>query len=225
MGQYPDGLRGPLIVEDTSDPYANQYTEDVTITVSDWYHDESPGLINNMLSSSNPNALPPFPDAVLINDASSFSFTPIVNTTYKVRIVNVAAFGAVILAIDSHTAEIIEVDGVYTDKYEASQIRISPAQRYTFLLTTKADSNTNYAFTAILDENPDFTASATWPLNATGYLNYNTGDEAGAYTVDTINPMDDFDLVPYDGQSLIGDPDQTVTLNFNFGLDSSSIPR
>jgi len=37
MGQYPDGLRGPLIIHDTSDPYAGKYDEEVILTVSDWY--------------------------------------------------------------------------------------------------------------------------------------------------------------------------------------------
>lgn len=36
MGQYPDGLRGPLIVHDPNDPYAGKYDEEVILTVSDW---------------------------------------------------------------------------------------------------------------------------------------------------------------------------------------------
>lgn len=37
MGQYPDGLRGPLIVHDPNDPYAGKYDEEIVLTVSDWY--------------------------------------------------------------------------------------------------------------------------------------------------------------------------------------------
>jgi FtsP/CotA-like multicopper oxidase with cupredoxin domain len=37
MGQYPDGLRGPLIIHDPWDPYQNQYDEEIILTVSDWY--------------------------------------------------------------------------------------------------------------------------------------------------------------------------------------------
>ena len=37
MGQYPDGLRGPLIVHDPNDPYAGKYDEEIILTVSDWY--------------------------------------------------------------------------------------------------------------------------------------------------------------------------------------------
>lgn len=37
LGQYPDGLRGPFIVHDPEDPYADQYDEEIILTVSDWY--------------------------------------------------------------------------------------------------------------------------------------------------------------------------------------------
>jgi iron transport multicopper oxidase len=37
MGQYPDGLRGPLIIHDPDDPYRDQYDGDIVLTVSDWY--------------------------------------------------------------------------------------------------------------------------------------------------------------------------------------------
>lgn len=36
MGQYPDGLRGPLIVNNPDDPYTGQVDEEVVWTVSDW---------------------------------------------------------------------------------------------------------------------------------------------------------------------------------------------
>lgn len=39
-GQYPDGLRGPLIVYDPNDPYAGQFGEDIVLTTSGkqyWY--------------------------------------------------------------------------------------------------------------------------------------------------------------------------------------------
>jgi iron transport multicopper oxidase len=37
MGQYPDGLRGPLVVHDPQDPFEGKYDEEVIFTVSDWY--------------------------------------------------------------------------------------------------------------------------------------------------------------------------------------------
>jgi iron transport multicopper oxidase len=34
MGQYPDGLRGPLIIYDPADPYADDYDEEIVLTTS-----------------------------------------------------------------------------------------------------------------------------------------------------------------------------------------------
>jgi iron transport multicopper oxidase len=44
MGQYPDGLRGPLIVHEPQgqDPFKGQYDEEVILTVSDWYASLNP---------------------------------------------------------------------------------------------------------------------------------------------------------------------------------------
>lgn len=36
MGQYPDGLRGPLIINDPNDPNKDKYDEEVILTVTDW---------------------------------------------------------------------------------------------------------------------------------------------------------------------------------------------
>lgn len=36
MGQYPDGLRGPMIIHDPEDPYRRHYDQEYTMTLSDW---------------------------------------------------------------------------------------------------------------------------------------------------------------------------------------------
>jgi iron transport multicopper oxidase len=36
FGQYPDGLRGPLIVHDPMGPYEDEYDEEYILTISDW---------------------------------------------------------------------------------------------------------------------------------------------------------------------------------------------
>ena len=41
MGQYPDGLRSPFIIRNPNEPY--QYDEDITVTLSDWYHKANEG--------------------------------------------------------------------------------------------------------------------------------------------------------------------------------------
>lgn len=58
-GQYPDGLRGPLIVHDPENPYADQFDEELVLTLSDWYHDDMPKLISQFLSVTNPTGAEP----------------------------------------------------------------------------------------------------------------------------------------------------------------------
>lgn len=57
--QYPDGLRGPLIVHDPENPYAAQFDEEMVLTLSDWYHDEMTTLIPAFMSVTNPTGAEP----------------------------------------------------------------------------------------------------------------------------------------------------------------------
>jgi iron transport multicopper oxidase len=219
---------GPLIVHDPNDPYKGQFDEELLLTTSDWYHDQVPVLINQMLSTSNTHFLPPFPQALLLNDANQaeFRFTP--GKTYKVRVISMAAFASTLLQFDSHTMRLIEVDGAYIQKHDAYQIRVTPAQRYTFLLKAQPTTRRNYAFLASLDMNRDFANDPTpvYPFNVTGYIVY---DKAKAnpppYVVRKWKPVNDFTFKALDSERLLRAPDKPITLNFNFGFDAKGIPR
>lgn len=58
-GQYPDGLRGPLIVHDTENPYADLYDEELVLSLSDWYHESMPELLPGFISVTNPTGAEP----------------------------------------------------------------------------------------------------------------------------------------------------------------------
>ena len=53
MSQYVDGILGPLIIHDPEDPYLNQYEQEYTVIISDWYHTESRILLNGYLNPNN----------------------------------------------------------------------------------------------------------------------------------------------------------------------------
>ncbi|KUJ14914.1 uncharacterized protein LY89DRAFT_620153, partial [Mollisia scopiformis] len=228
-GQYPDGLRvGPLIVHDPNDPYAGQYDEEIVLTTSDWYHDEIPTLITQLLNTSNTGFNPPIPDALLLNDTTQakFHFTP--GKTYMVRIISMAAFASTLIEFGSHQMQVIAVDGSYVTKTPADQIRVAPAQRYTVLITALNTPSTNYAFLASLDINRDFTntSAAVYPHNITGYIVY---EESQAYPqsliVDAWTPANDVTFQALSGQSLLANPTKLITLDFTFGIDSAGVPR
>jgi iron transport multicopper oxidase len=183
-----------------------------------------------MLSKSNPHAIPPFPDAILVNDSSSAQLNFQVGKTYKVHIISMAAFASVFLQFDSHTMRIIEIDGSYVQKHDAYQIRVAPAQRYTVLLTAQTSIRRNYGFLASLDENRDYTQGGNvWPYNITGVIQYDASKGAPpAFSVPQWSPFDDATLVALDNQALLGPRagvDKTITLDFQFGLDANGIPR
>jgi len=219
-------------VHDPKDPYKGQYDEELVLTMSDWYHDKVPKLIASMVSPSNPRGAPPFPNALLVNESTTANFKFIPGKTYKIKMINMAAFASVLIQFDSHPMNIIEADGSYTVKKEAYQLRIAPAQRYSVLLKAQTSTRRNYAFLASLDMNRDFTNTAVapvWPFNVTGNIIYDEAKAlAPAYVVPKWKPFDDATLVAQDGEALLGPRekvDKEITLDFNFQLDPSGIAR
>ncbi|KAL2018463.1 hypothetical protein VTK56DRAFT_819 [Thermocarpiscus australiensis] len=106
------------------------------------------------------------------------------NKWYKIRAVKMAALACAILFFDQHEIEVIKIDGVYVERAEAGQLYIAPAQRYSFIMEAKVDVTRNYAFSAVLDLNPDFRRPTTvFPINAIGCLEYNPA--LGFPTVDS----------------------------------------
>jgi iron transport multicopper oxidase len=224
-------LLGPLIVHDPHDPYRGQYDEELVLTMSDWYHTSVPTLISQMLVPENVHALPPFPDALLLNDGQNVKFNFVPGKTYKIRMVNMGAFASTMIQFDSHTMQVIEIDGSYVEKHQAYQLRISPAERYTVLLKAQPTTRRNYAFLAALDMNRDFAndAAPVWPFNITGTLVYDASKAAPSpYVVPKWSPLDDATLHALDCQRILGRRDyvdQDIRLDFNFGFDSHGIPR
>lgn len=219
---------GPIVVHDPADPYAGQYDEELVLTTSDWYHDTIPVLLSQLLSPSNTNFLPPFPDALLINDSQNVTFKFTAGKTYKINIISMAALASTLIQFDSHTMRVIGVDGSYIQEHDAYQIRLAPAQRYTVLLNAQPTTRRNYAFLASLDENRDYLndAAPVWPYNVTGYIVYDdTKPLPAPYVVNKWSIVNDFTFVALDNQALLGDPDVSVTLDFAFCLDSGGIPR
>ncbi|KAK6583728.1 hypothetical protein PZA11_003458 [Diplocarpon coronariae] len=213
-GQYPDGIRGPLIIHDPAFPYRDRVDEEIVLSVSDWYHEQMATLIPKFLNKANPTGAEPVPQNALLNDTTNLTVSVQPGRTYLFHVINMGAFAGQYLWFEGHNMTIVEVDGVFTDPAEASMIYLSAAQRYSFLLTTKTDTSTNFAFVGSMDTDlfdvlPD---DLNW--NSTGWLVY---DEAKpkepAATVDEFAFFDDFDLVPFDRKPLLPDADQTITLD------------
>ena len=151
-GQYPDGLRGPLIVHDPESPYADDYDEELVLTLSDWYHDQIHDLMRDFMSVTNPTGAEPVPNSALINDTQNLTTPVQPGKTYMFRIINIGAFAGQYFWIEGHTMRIVEIDGVYTDEAETQMIYLTTAQRYSVLVTTKDDASTNFAMVTSMDQ-------------------------------------------------------------------------
>ncbi|MCJ1347443.1 hypothetical protein MMC31_005668 [Peltigera leucophlebia] len=213
-GQYPDGLRGALIVNDPDSPYKGQYDEELVLTLSDWYHDQMPGLLKWFLSYANPTGAEPVPDSALMNDTQNLKILIQPGKTYMFRVVNMAAFAAQYLWLEGHTMRIIEVDGIYTEPAEAEQIYLTAAQRYSFLVTTKNDTSANFPIVGSMDQDLFDTVPPGLNPNVTGWLVYDEAKPLPDPTpIDEFDPFDDFTLVPQDGEKLFENPDYSAFFN------------
>jgi hypothetical protein len=52
-------MRGPLIIHDPENPYADFFDEELVLTLSDWYHEQMQPLIKKFLSVTNPTGAEP----------------------------------------------------------------------------------------------------------------------------------------------------------------------
>lgn len=216
VAQYPDGLRGPLIVHDPDSPYKGQYDEEIVLTVSDWYHDEIPKLMKSFISVTNPTGAEPVPNAALMNDTFNLTTPVEPGKTYMFRIINIGAFAGQYFWFEGHTMRIVEVDGIYTEAAEAELIYITPAQRYSVLVTMKNDTSTNYAFVGSMDESLFDKIPASLNPNATGWLVYDSAAPLPTPALlDAFNDFDDYTLVPTDGEELLGPVDYSFTLDLS----------
>lgn len=145
--QYPDGLRGLLIINDPASPYREQYDEEIIISLSDWYHTQTPDLLKLYGAMRDPS-----PDANLINDAADAKVHIQAGKTYLVRIANIGAFIGQYFWIENHVMKVVEVDGVYTDPVETKMLFVGTGQRYAFLLTIEEGLATNVPMITRMDE-------------------------------------------------------------------------
>ena len=229
MGQYPDGLRGAMVVQDPNDPYKGQYDEEHVFTVSDWYHNDSITAVQSMLVPSNTLFQPPLPDNITVNDGQGLRVDFVKGKTYRFRIINFAAFASAMIHFDYHTMNIIMNDGQYIKKEDAYHLRIAPAQRYDVLISAAENDTGNYPFLVSLDINRDWTNATqnmTWTHNYTGYLVMDSSQPFNQpEVVDRWSPVDDAKFQPYDGAEALGQYNKLIKLDFQFCLDQNGYPR
>lgn len=220
--QYSDGLRGLFIIDDdTKLPF--KYDEEVTLTVSDWYHMEYPDIMSSFLSRYNPTGAEPIPQNSLFNDTKNSTWNVKPDTTYLLRIANMGMFTSQYLYIEDHTFTIVEVDGNLVEPIETDSLYIAVAQRYSVLVHTKLSKHKNYRFVNIIDEEMLDVLPEELQIISTNWVAYNNkdlpqalknGPNSFAKILEKLNPVDDFNIVPLSKEPLLPEADYQISLNF-----------
>ncbi|KAI0017707.1 Cupredoxin [Xylariomycetidae sp. FL0641] len=232
MGQYPDGLRGPLIIHNPEDPYQGEYDQDIILTISDWYHSQTPKLISDMIQPRNQYYVPPLPNGILLNEGGDGRIPVQPGRTYRFRIINLSAMTGSFVEFSSSSMSVIMMDGSYTRKQIAQQLLVAASQRYDVLVRVPEEVNKNHPFLFSLDTNPDWTDP--WPMTPIGHhFNFTgqlvtdpNGDMGQQLEVQTFQPSDDAThFLPHDGQPTWGPVTKQWVLNFDYCPDVNGYPR
>ncbi|KAI7905432.1 multicopper oxidase-domain-containing protein [Cokeromyces recurvatus] len=223
-GQYMDGLRMPFVIHNTNETY--KYDHDITIPFQDWYHDESEVGIATFMSEWNPTGAEPVPQSgFLFNSVNdSLSFEP--GKTYRLRLINMSGFSMFYFSIDGHDMEVIELDGVETERHTVKSVFLTAAQRISVLVTAKNTTDTNYYMHADMNTDmfdilpDDLLYNLTIPL----YYNKNSNTFAPSEDVGMASTFDEMALIPkqIERAELY---DQLVNLTFDFQVTTDGINR
>ncbi|KAK1836278.1 putative iron transport multicopper oxidase FET3 [Podospora conica] len=238
LGQYPDGLRGPMVVIDPNDPNQDSYDNEVVLSVSDWYHVETLYLVREMLQQNNTQFRPPLPDNLLVNDSiekPNIIFNK--GKRLRIRLISYAALGSAMISFGSIPMKVIMIDASMVEAQSVTQLHLAAAQRYDFILESTDDSQ-NFPFLICLDLNRDFRNPNLGPLqwnnNMTGYLIANaSAPTTEVLEVEQWQPADDAAFTDYSGtapyktssSASTTDYDKKIQLDFSFCVDSNGYPR
>ncbi|KAJ0158690.1 Iron transport multicopper oxidase FET3, partial [Colletotrichum tanaceti] len=228
MGQYPDGMRGPLIIHDPKDPYAGKYDEEYILSMSDWYNEQAIPLMQRMLLPTNVHFTPPVPNGLVVNDGAGANFKFEKGKTYRIRMINYAALASFMVHFDSHDMSVIMSDSAYVKQKPAYMLRLGPAQRYDILVKCTNRDNRNYGFLIAGDINRDFTSGQfplIWPFNYTGQLVMFPDKPFGTDVVREWRPSDEALFEPFNDAPILPNATKTFQFDWDFCIDKSNIPR
>lgn len=213
-GQYGDGFRGAVIIEDP-EPLPYEYDEETSWVLTEWYHDTIPVLTRDFLNLYNPTGAEPIPQTLLLNNSYNNTWEVRPNTTYKVNIINTGAFLSQYVWMEDHDMTVVEIDGIYVEPNTTNMIYITVAQRYTVLITTKNETNRNYALMQKMDEDMLDVLDGVITLNSTNTISYSSDNApVEQYYVDSLDEyLDDFYLQPVEAIERYDDYDMQITVD------------
>lgn len=225
--QYCDGLRGPFVIYDPQDPAAYMYDVDdetTIITLSEWYHLQSPSITGVAAS-----------DATLINGQGRYPGGPLVDLAvinvvpgkrYRFRILAMSCDPNYIFSIDGHQLTIIEADGQNVRPVTVDSIDILSGQRYSVVLN--ADQPVDNYWIRALPNSGNYNLSTGYVDGTnSGILRYVGADIVDPTTIALDDPvqLDETTLhplvpIPVPGLPYSGGADVNINLALDFNVDA-----
>ncbi|CAG8809459.1 30106_t:CDS:2, partial [Racocetra persica] len=244
-GQFVDGLKGPLIINNPNDPYLTQYDFEYVITLSEWYNLPT-NVLDPILLSPSYGGGEPNPISGDISGKGQYNCTLAPNNTcnpnngvakyvvqsgkrYRFRIINMSGAAHYIFSIDEHPLTLIEVDGNLINNVTLNTIPINTAQRYSVILNANMPVK-NYYIRAKLSTCTAInqSLSSDYPLdpNVLGVLRYeganDTIPDSIAYP---LNQSDECsDVNPNILKPLEFKPPNNATHEIDFNITFGNLP-
>ncbi|KAJ2353678.1 ferroxidase fet3 [Coemansia sp. RSA 2618] len=203
-GDQADGLRAPLIIRDRYS--AQQYDEDVLISLEDWYPSESDPKMAEILA---PNTFGPppatFPFGLINgyngNDTRPIQFVP--GRRYRFRVISMSSTEYWKFSIPGHKLEVIEADGVASEPCLVDGIQLGPAQRYSVIVTARESYDYNFIYNCTLYADFVPRVAGLNPRIYTGLIEYRQDAPIMKYDIvgdDQLVWADDINMRALDGE-------------------------
>ncbi|AAS52052.1 ADR132Wp [Eremothecium gossypii ATCC 10895] len=220
-GQFQDGMKGVFVIDEANSTFAYNFDKEMTLELSEWYHDVAVDKIPEFLHLYNPTGAEPIPQNLIINNTRNLTWKVEPDTTYLLRLVNTGGFVSQYFWIEDHEMEVVEVDGVYVEKNVTNMLYITSAQRYSVLVHTKNETSRNFAIMQKMDDTMLDVMPDDLQLNATSYMIYNDQlPNPEEHRVGELEFLDDIYLVPIDEHRVPMLEDATAKIEVTVDMDN-----
>jgi FtsP/CotA-like multicopper oxidase with cupredoxin domain len=251
--QSSDGMHGPLIVHSIDERKLQKlsYDTDRVVLLSDHYHDLSSALLWQYLMPDMENA-EPVPESGLINgktirNCDQYPASRCDNTTsnvrlasmvlernksHRLRFINVGAFAEFSVQLDEHELQVTEVDGTDVQPMSYHRLNISPAQRYSVVISSNVSSASTFWMRARMITNCFTDAPKTMQPDVLAIVSYDDDTSAVPQSTDwseqlaqDCKDMNTTELVPVKEIAVSSEPDAVFYLRSNFEIGAYRLSR
>jgi FtsP/CotA-like multicopper oxidase with cupredoxin domain len=254
--QSSDGLHGPLVIHGREERMLQQipYDTDRIVLLSDHYHDLSSALLwqylmpdmentepvpeSGLINGKNIRSCDDYPDRRCDNTTANVGRAKVVlerNKNHRLRFINVGAFAEFSVQLDEHELAVTEVDGTDVIPVKYHRLNISPAQRYSVIISSNVTSADTFWLRARMITNCFTDPPKTLQSDTFAVVRYADGEDSEdgepksndweEQLAQDCKDMNTTELVPVETQSASSEPDAVFYLRSNFEIGAYRLSR